>query len=319
MRPFKHLEPKSVEKAAESKAKLKAAGTDLLDLMKSHIETPEEVANLLGIPGLRGVEGFKGGTRIGALTTLAEIGEHKGLREIAGALAEACAEAATPQVRNVATIGGNVCQRPRCWYFRSPEFDCLKKGGKKCYAIEGENRYHAIFETEPCPIVHASNAATALLALDGKLAVQGPEGHRELSMGEFLVTPSKDIRRENVLGRGDVITHVVLPREWPKSLYREFRQKESFDWALVNCAAAADMKGRTPSQIRLVLGAVAPVPRRLEEVEKLVAGKGITEKLAAEAGELAVKGAKPLSQNKYKVQMARVIVKRSLLALAGSE
>jgi xanthine dehydrogenase YagS FAD-binding subunit len=287
--------------------------------LKSHVETPGKVVNLLRIPNLAGIHADGNGLRIGALTTLAEIASTESVRRGYAALAQACDDAATPQVRNVATIAGNLCQRPRCWYFRSGDFACLKKGGKSCLAHDGDNRYHAIFDTRPCPIVHPSNAAPALLALGAVVRTHAEGGGRELPIDRFLTRPSDNIAAETALQSGEVITEIFVPGPPRSSAYREVRQKESFDYALASCAVAGRFEGTTVREIRVVLGAVAPVPRLAGEAARLLQGKTITPELAAEAGALALKDATPLSQNGYKVQMARVAVKRALLAAAGLE
>lgn len=322
MKPFQYVDASNVGHAAElgkARGRLKAGGIDLVDLLKTRVETPEVVVNLLRLSDLKGIRAEADGLRIGALATLAEIASHDGVRKRFAALAQACENAATPQVRNVATIAGNLCQRPRCWYFRSADFRCLKKGGASCFAHSGDNRYHAIFETHPCPIVHPSNAAPALLALGAVVRTRGEAGVRELTIDKFFVRPSENIASETALHAGEVITDIFLPGQARPSAYREIRQKESFDYALASCAVAGRFEGTAVREIRVVLGAVAPVPRIVDAVAALLRGKSLTRELAAEAGALAVKDATPLSQNAYKVQMARVAVTRALLAAAGLE
>lgn len=322
MKPFQYFDATNLRQAASlgrERGRLKAGGIDLVDLLKAHVETPEKVVNLLGLADLRGIRVERTGLRIGALATLAEIAANETVRKGYAALAQACQDAATPQVRNVATIAGNLCQRPRCWYFRSGEFTCLKKGGKSCLAYEGDNRYHAIFDTRPCPIVHPSNAAPALLALGAVVRTHSEGGGRELSVDKFLIRPSELIQAETALLDGEIVTEIFVPGPPRASAYREIRHKESFDYALASCAVAGHFEGATIREIRVVLGAVAPVPQLADAVAALLRGKTLTADLAAEAGALAVKEATPLSQNAYKVPLARAAVKRALLAAAGLE
>lgn len=317
MNRFEYIVPESIADAVSEAAKgatLKLAGIDLLDQLKSNTLKPDTIVNLLSVRGIREivVEGKQ--IRIGAGATLTEVGAHPDIVKRCKALAESCQEAATPQVRNRATIGGNILQRPRCWYYRSPDFDCMKKTGKGCPAVEGENRYHAIFDTTPCPSVHASNGAVALLALDAKVVVAAAGKElREIPLAEFFIL---DAKRENVLQPGEVLAQIVVPDRGTRSVYLELREKQSFDYALVACAAAAEMDGATFKRGRVVLGAVAPIPKLLPKVAAFLEGKKIDEEIAAKAGDLAVEGATPLSQNGYKVQQARVVVKRALLELA---
>ncbi len=313
MKNFEYVLPKSVDEAstacAEKGVALKAAGVDLLDLMKGYVSTPSKVVNLLAVPGLRDITAKKDGTHIGALVTLAQLADAKDLPRV---LIEAAGEAATPQVRNVATVGGNLCQRPRCWYFRNDAIPCFKKGGDGCPARDGENRYHAIFHTSPCPIVHASNLAPALVAIGASVITT----KREIEIGKFFVLPKEKADRENVLEEGEIIREIAFaPRAW-KSAYREGREKESFDWATVAAAVALQIDGGTVKEARIVLGAVAPIPLRCESAEKALVGQKVSEETAMKAASEAFKDAKPLSGNAYKVTLGRVILKRAILAAA---
>ncbi|MGI8907257.1 MAG: FAD binding domain-containing protein [Candidatus Sumerlaeaceae bacterium] len=296
-----------------------AGGMDLLDLMKERVYEPRLLVNIKPDASLKyiQIEG-DGRLRIGPLTTLTEIAEHPDILKSYPALALACGKAATPQVRNVATLGGNLCQRPRCWYFRNEEFPCLRKGGDTCFAKEGENKYHAIFtENEPCVIVHPSAAAVALVALNGRVKIIGTS-ERELSLDEFFVLPKQNVQRENVLKPNELITEIIIPgasRSW-KSTYMKLRERQSYDWPLADVAIAAEMDGLTVKSCRVVLGAAAPVPYRARDAEEFLRGKAITTESATQAGELAVKGAMPLSQNAYKLQLFKVITRRTLLNLA---
>ncbi len=295
MNRFEYVTPKSVEEAVKLRAggtALKAGGTDLLALMKDRIIAPSRVVNLLGLD-LRAIAVGKS-LSVGALVTLAEIAAHADIRSKFTALAQAAGEAATPQVRNMATVGGNLCQRPRCWYFRNDQFSCLKKGGDACPAREGDNRYHAIFGNEKCAAVHASNLAPALIVLEGAIHLAGPKGSRKSTAQEFFDT-GNDLARENRLEPDEIITGIEIP-EGAKSVYLELRERQSFDWPLVAVAAAA-REGKT----KLVLGAVAPRP--------WVATGTNPDEILREA--------KPLRDNRYKLTLVRTLVERALQALKG--
>jgi xanthine dehydrogenase YagS FAD-binding subunit len=225
------------------------------------------------------------------------------------------AEAATPQIRERATLGGNICQRPQCWYFRKKEFNCLKKGGPTCFAVEGESRYHAIFGGGPSYIVHPSNAAPALVALDAELVIRAAGAQpRTLKAAEFFVGPDKSLMKENVLEPGEIVSEIVLPAAPTASATVELREKQSFDWPLVMACVA-----RMGKTWRVCLGAVAPIPWLSEPAMDVLGDRDVTPELAARAGEAAASNADPMLENEYKVQLVKVAVKRALLAAAGLE
>ena len=248
--------------------------------------------------------------RLGPLVTLATLSSDARIRKQAPALADAATAAATPQIRNAATLGGNLAQRPRCWYFRKEEFRCKRKGGTECFAIDGQNEMHAVFDNDLCPIVHPSATGTALTALGASLALKGPEGERTVPIEEFFVRPETDVTRETVLRPGELIVEVRVPAG-RKSGYVKLMEKQSFDWPL---AEAAVTLGDDP---RVVLGAAAPVPWRAKAAEALIRGKRVDEALAAQAAEAAVQGARPLQHNGYKVPLLQAAVRRALLAAGG--
>jgi xanthine dehydrogenase YagS FAD-binding subunit len=294
---------------------LKAGGVDLLDLMKERVETPDVVLSIDGLADLRYIREADGGVHIGCLTTLADIGRSDVLKTKYATLHAAAADAATPQIRERATLGGNICQRPQCWYYRKKEFNCLKKGGPTCFAIEGENRYHAIFGGGPSYIVHPSNAAPALVALDAELVVRAAEGEpRRIKAADFFVLPDKALLKENVLEPGQIITEIVLPQAPAASATIELREKQSFDWPLVMACVA-----RMGKTWRVCLGAVAPVPWLSQPAMDVLGDRDITPELAAQAGDAAAANADPMTENEYKVQLVKVAVKRALLAAAGLE
>jgi xanthine dehydrogenase YagS FAD-binding subunit len=323
MMPFDYLVADQLDAAlneyAEGKVTLKAGGIDLLDLMKEGVESPTTVLSLGGLDDLRYIREESDGVHIGCLTTLADIGRSDLLKSKYAVLHHAAGEAATPQIRERATVGGNICQRPRCWYFRQAEFHCLKKGGPTCFAVEGENRYNAIFGGGPSYIVHPSNVAPALVALDGIIVVRSansePPGlSRRIPAAEFFVLPAKNLMAENVLEKGQVVAEVILPSAPKQSATIELREKQSFDWPVTMACVA-----RMNDGWRVCLGAVAPIPWLSKPAMEVLGDRDITPQLAAAAGDAATKDADPMTDNEYKVQLVRVATKRALLTAAGLE
>jgi xanthine dehydrogenase YagS FAD-binding subunit len=303
-------------------AVIKAGGVDLLDRLKEGLEAPQRLVNIRNIAGLNFVrDDAKEGLRIGPLVSLSHLAADPTIRRRYTALADAAGHAATPQIRNMATVGGNLLQRPRCWYFRSEQFHCLKKGGDRCFAQDGENQYHAVFNNDICAIVHPSGVATALVALNAKLELTGPKGKREVALEEFFITPDRDVRRENSLGANELVTEIRVPApaEGTRSVYIKQREKESFDWPIADVAVALTCAGAAAScsQASIVLGAAAPVPLRARQAEAALAGKRINEETARAAAKMAVSDATPLSQNAYKLPVFEVIVRRAILAAAS--
>lgn len=304
----------------EDGARLLAGGMDLLDLMKEGIETPEVVVSLADLTDLRGVSwGEDGSALVGCRTTLAQISNDVLLEAAFPALTEACAKAATPQIRNRATLGGNLLQRPRCWYFRKAELGCLKTGGDGCPAVEGENRYHAILGGGPCWAVHASSPAVALMALDASLLIQGPDGTRVERVDGFFTPPTVDPTRENRLGDADLIVGVQLakPPAGSSSAYYKVRHKEAWDWAMAEAAVRLTISGDRITAARVALGGVAPIPWRSSAAEAALVGKAPSEATFAAAADASVAAAAPLRDNSYKVDAARHVVEQALLQAAG--
>jgi xanthine dehydrogenase YagS FAD-binding subunit len=295
-----------------------AGGMDLIALMKDHIVEPERVVNVKGLD--RTIRKTPdGGLMIGAAVTLAELASHADAATRYPALVQAAAEVGTPQIRNAGTVGGNLNQRPRCWYFRNEEFHCLKKGGARCFAVEGENQYHAIFGGGPCHIVHPSSLAVPAIALNATFKVSGPAGERDVPAADYFQLPDRNLYGETVLAPNELLTHVMLPPPGAaRSATYEVRFKQSHDWPLAMASVALAMKGQTVAGVRIVLGAVAPVPWRSEAAETSLAGKVVSEQTASAAAEAAVTGARPMTQNGYKVQIARTAVKRAILKAAGA-
>ena len=297
-----------------------AGGQDLLTTMKDYTSRPARLVNLKNIRGLNKITLNGRGLTIGALVTLTELEEHAGVRKSFPGLAEAAHSIATPQIRNLGTVGGNLCQRPRCWYFRLEEVICLKKGGSECYAANGENKYNAIFGGGPSYIVHPSDLAPILLALGATVTVVGAAGKRVIPLDKFFTLPSEgNIRRENVLKNEEIITEIQVPSSplAARSTYLKFKERESLDFALASAAVAVRLDGRTVRDARIVLGGVAPVPWRVPAAEKFLVGKELKPDVLAEAGKIALAGARPLEKNAYKVPLAQTLVRRALAKAGG--
>ena len=295
-----------------------ASGTDLLTQVRDDVVAAERLIGLNGIRDLATIEETSdGGLSFGAAATIADVAAHPVVRGRYAALAEAASGLATPQIRNEATIGGNLCQRPRCWYYRSPLIPCLKKGGDRCYALAGNTRLLCVTGGDRCYIVHPSDTAVALSALDATVQVIGPNGVRSMPVGDFFTGPDRDLLRENVLEPGEVLTRIILPADAPgRSVYLKVRERESGDFALVSVAAALTLDGNGPGavirQVRVALGGVAPIPYRAVEVEDHLTGRPVAEVDPADAAALALPHATPLPQNGYKLPMARNTLRRAL-------
>ncbi|MCC6739441.1 MAG: FAD binding domain-containing protein [Planctomycetia bacterium] len=314
-RPFTWWDARTAEEAAALLAKpgasALAGGVDLLGEMKDGIRAPEHLVNLRSIPGLDRVEKNDRGWRIGATALLADLASHEALRRDLPGLAEAAAAVATPQIRNQGTIGGNLAQRPRCWYYRAAEYACVKKGGKGCPAEQGENRYLAILGGGPCHIVHPSDCAPMLVALGARLFLRGPEGGRDLPVADFYELPAKNVSCEFSLKPGEFIEAVEVPTALPRSTYVKIRERDSFDFAIAACAVAGRVEAGRFTDARVVLGGVAPVPWRSSAAEANLVKNTIADAVEP-AANAAVEGARPLSQNAWKVPMAKAAVARAI-------
>lgn len=314
MKNFAWIEPADVQGAvtagAQPGALFKAGGIDVQDRLKEHLDEPSTLVNLRRLPGLDFVRVEGDTLRLGPLVTLATLADDHRVQAAAPALAQAAAAAATPQIRNAATLGGNLAQRPRCWYFRKEDFRCRKKGGDACFALEGQNELHAVFDNTLCAIVHPSATGTALSALSATLVLRGPARERTVPIERFFVRPEEDVLRENVLQPGELIVEVRVPAGRPSG-YVKLMEKQSFDWPL---AEAAVVLGSDP---RVVLGAAAPVPWRSTEAEAMLRGRRIDAGAAAAAAAAAVRGARPLAHNGYKLQLLEVAARRAILLAGG--
>jgi len=289
-----------------------AGGMDLLGLMKDYIVSPDRVVSIKGLDSA--ITTADGGLRVGAAAKIVDLAEHASARKLFPALVSAAEHVGTPQIRNMGTVGGNIMQRPRCWYFRNEEFNCLKKGGSRCFAVEGENQFHAIFGDGPCHIVHPSSLAVPVIAYGGRFRVVGSTGAREIDAGEFFQMPNQNLYGENLLQPDEIVTHIILPAPGQKSASYEVRFKQSHDWPLAAATVNLMMAGPVVKSARIVMGAVAPIPWRVQAAERVLAGKAITEAIATEAANAAVAGARAMTGNQYKIQIARTAVKRAILA-----
>jgi xanthine dehydrogenase YagS FAD-binding subunit len=321
MRSFEWLQAGSLQEAIAELGPgvvVKAGGVDLLDRLKEGLETPRRLVNLRGIAGLDSVSVAAGELVLGPLVTLAELEAHAEIKRRWPALAAACAHAATPQIRNMATLGGNLAQRPRCWYFRSADFHCRKKGGTVCYAHAGENQFHAIIGNGLCAIVHPSSLATALVAYGARVSLQSKRGERTLPLEQFFQAPEKDVTRENQLGADELIAAVRLPATTAatRAAYHKEVEKESFDWPMADVAVVLDMNGHHCQRASIVLGAAAPVPWRAHSSEAILTGRTVDEHAAEAAANAAMQGMTPLSHNGYKLPIFRAVVRRTILAAA---
>jgi xanthine dehydrogenase YagS FAD-binding subunit len=328
MKNFTYYRPTTPEQAVGllenrwGNTELMAGGTDLLDLQKEYVAQPGRVVSLGGVAQLQNVSVGDRAIVLGAGLSIAAIAAHNSIKQHAAALAQAASEVAGPQIRNMGTLGGNLCQRNRCWYFRDEHTRCLLKGGERCFALDGENKYHAVFtQGHRCVIVHPSTLAPALVALNATAEVLGPNNaRRTVELGKFFRAPSGPNEREHTLAANEMVLSVSIPvAAGSRSASYEVRHKQSYDWPLVQ-AAVAFQGGRNNAKatgVRIVLGHVAPTPYVAEAAQRALENQAVTEATATAAGRAAAEGAKPLSQNGYKLKLIEVAVKRALLLAAG--
>ena len=323
MRSFKHINARTVDEAGalldkyNGKATLNAGGTDLLSTLKGEhlLDYPEAVINIKTIPGLDYIKEDEGALKIGTLAKLSDLARSPLLQERYGALAEAARSVATPQVRNVATIGGNLCQDVRCWYYRYPRhiggpISCLRKGSGPCVAVSGDNRYHAIMGGKRCFAVCPSDTAIVLASMGAQIKVAGPDGIRGIAVTDFFAPLG------NALKRDEMVTEIQVPRvNGPaKQTFLKFTLRNPVDFAIVSVASIITLQQGVCTDARIALGAVAPAPVRAKKAEEVIKGRSIDQTAAAEAAEQAVAGAKPLSMNAYKIEITKALVTRALLS-----
>jgi len=319
MQAFEYANPSTLQEATGllgsqwGEADVLAGGTDLLSLMKENLHTPKRVVNIKNIRELEGIHRTGAGLRIGALVTIDELANSREAQGPFRSLAEAAGYIPSPQIRHMGTVGGDLCQRPRCWYYRQGMGLLGMKDGKSLIPT-GENRYHAIFSDGPAYFVSASSLAPALVALGARVKLVSAKGSREVPVADFFVAPANENSREIVLRPDEILTEILVPNSTVRTATYELRQKEALDWPLAAASVALTMSGNTVTAAKVVLGHVAPTPYVASGAEAALKGKTITEATAEAGGKAAVAGAKPLSQNGYKVQLAKVAVKRALLA-----
>jgi xanthine dehydrogenase YagS FAD-binding subunit len=326
MRAFEYLSPASTKLATRllgatwGQTEIIAGGTDLLALMKEDVVSPRRLVNIKEIQDLRGVKASAQGLRIGALTTLGDLAENADVRKSHSALAEALHDAASPQIRNMATLGGNLCQRPRCWYFRNGLGLLPKDESGKDLVSDGENQYHAILGNDgPAKFVSPSTIVPVLIAYNASIKLEGPKGARELPLAKFYVIPKTEEEREHDLRPNEIVTEILVPPAtgWKVAHY-EVRQKAAFDWPLAVAAVALKTDGSTVQSARVVLGHVASVPWPSPEAEAALKGQAVSDESARKAAAASVSNARPLSRNAHKVQLAQVAVKRAILKAGGA-
>ena len=322
MERFEHVNATKLEAVFDRmeqgwQTRIIAGGTDLLQEMKNGIISPNRLINIKELSDLRGVHTENGIVSIGALTSLDEVEKDVTLGQLFPSLVQAAGEAASPQLRNMATIGGNICQRPRCWYYRNAETPCLRKGGKECYAVMGENMYHAVFGGGPCHIVCPSDLAPVLVALDARVVIQNGSGSREVPVEDFFVGPRVNPNRENILAPDELITAILLPQPLPntKSFFKKVRERGVWDFALASVCLVAGFEGNTVRNVRLVLGGVAPNPWRSLKAEEGLLGQVPSKEHAEKAADLAIAEAKPMRDNGYKIDMVRGLVQEAIESL----
>ncbi len=325
MNNFEYIQPKTVKEASKalgSDWKLAlpiAGGTDILGMMKDELASPEKLVNLKSIPDLNKISYATGeGLTIGSLVTITDIAKHPLINEKYPVLAQSAKEVASPQLRNVGTIGGNICQRPRCWYFRG-EFPCIRKGGDICYAVDGRNKFHCVIGGSPCFIVHSSDTAVALTALDAQLIIFSGKKSRTVPIRQFFVLPEANVERENILQPGEIVSAIHLPElpENSRSGYLKLKERGAWDFAVVSVAAVVQKNGASLKSGTIALGGVAPIPWLEQEVSAQLAGRNADEDAIARLSKNALQKAEPMAQNAYKVPLAQNMIKKLLLKLVA--
>ncbi len=318
MKPFQYATASSVASARElagADGRFLAGGMDLLSEMKEYIAQPKILVNVKALPGLNKIEPGEKLWSISANVTVAEVEDHPGLKKIFPGLQQAAAEVGSRQIRNVGTVGGNLAQHSRCWYYRHRDTLCLKKGGDLCYARHGENRYHSLFTGNTCISPLVSNLAVALGALEGIVIVQRGEKTQRMTIAELYAEAWRNPEAHNSLEQGDLILKVEVPVQQRRSSYLQMSDRSDFDWALVSCAAAAKVNGNTLSQARVVLGAISNVPHQVEAANQFLEGRSLDEATTAKAAELTREKPHVHPHNGYKLPIARALIHRALMQL----
>jgi xanthine dehydrogenase YagS FAD-binding subunit len=302
---------------ANTSFKVMSGGTDLVGAMKDHLQDHrfQTIVHIKDVPDLNKIVLDAGILHIGAAATVADVESSQVVRDKFPLLSMAAAQVASPQIRNMGTIGGNVNQRPRCWYYRSESYNCYKKGGDFCFAVTGENQYHAVLGGELCYIVHPSDTAPALVALGATARIVNEAGERTLPFEQYFTGPRIDVKRENVLGPTDILAEILVPepKAGSKGVYLKIRERSVWDFATVSVAVQVNSTNKLVDDVRIVLGGVAPTPLRVPRAEDVLRGKTLDDGLARQAAEAAFLGARPMTNNGYKVDMGKEVVRRALL------
>jgi xanthine dehydrogenase YagS FAD-binding subunit len=323
MKEFKIAQPRSLEQVSSLLSEKKdgyfiiAGGTDLLDEIKNGIISPQVVVDLATIPDLSYIKEAGNQVLMGSMTRVVEAAKSPVIREKLPVLHQAALSLASPQLRNVGTVGGNLNQRPRCWYYRDPDTICRKKGGSRCFAFQGRNRYHAIFGGGPCYIVYPSDLAPALISLNAEAVISGPDGEKNMPLEEFYILPRTNVLRENILKDGEILSEIriPLPQNGTKSAYHKMKERNTWDFALVSAAINGVVSGGIFTEINIVLGGVAPIPWRLRKAEEYIRGKKITEETVRQGAAEALKDARPLEENAYKLDLVQAVLQTAILPL----
>ncbi len=292
-----------------------AGGMDLLSEMKEYIAQPKTLVNIKALPGLSKIEPGSKLWSFGANVTIAEIEDHEDIRKTFPALPQAAAEVGSRQIRNLGTLGGNLAQHSRCWYYRHRDTLCLKKGGDLCYALHGDNRYHSLFTGNSCISPVVSNMAIALAALDAQVLVQKADKTQRLTIAELYAEAWRNPEAHNSLEPGDLILKVEVPVQNQRSAYLQMSAKSEFDWALVSCAAAGRLEAGKLRKVRVVMGAIANVPYQVEAANRFLEGKALDESSADKAADILLEKPHLFSDNGYKLPIARALIRRTLLQL----
>ncbi len=317
---FTYIRPKSLKETFQhlsaGNARIHAGGTDLLGCLRDGVFTTEKVVSITRIDELKRVERLKDGSfRIGALTTITELANHPLIKERYPALAQAALEVASPQLRNQGTVGGNLCQKPRCWYYRG-EFNCTRKGGARCFAILGENQYHCVLGGRGCYIVHPSDLAPVLMAYGASIEITGAGGTKKIPIDKLLVLPEQAITRETALAPDEVLTAVLLPpmAQGSRSSYRKVRARGSWDFALAGVALALRFYEGKVTSAKIVLSGAAPIPWRCPDSEKIITGQSLNDEIIARAAAAAMREARPMQYNEYKIELFKGLITEELAA-----
>ena len=327
MNPFEFAEPQSVEEAVQllteesSGAEVIAGGTDLLSELKDGLRKPRRLVSLAGIEELGGVRLQTNGVRLGASVTLARLVDDERLSSEYPILGQAARSIATPQIRSVGTLGGNLCQRPRCWYYRHPDFPCYKKGGVHCYGVNGYNRNLAILGGGASVMVHPSDMAPALIAMDARLEAFGPQGRRTMALQDFFAGPNEQQMQEHVLRRGEIVTALMLPKPMvgTRSIFLKAQDRTGEDFALASVAASVSVSDGVVTRANVILGGVAPTPYRAQEAEEYLLDQAVKVVDPSEVAELAVCHARPLRHNGFKVILAKNLVRHAIETILNQE